>query len=153
MDSLMEALRSHPFLMNQTEEQLRHIAGCSSEVSFAAGALVLREGADATTIYLLTSGSVALEVAVPGQGPVRVESLFAGDLLGLSWLFPPYRWQLDARTLEPTEAIAVEARCLLGHLESDPALGYAFLRSLASKLYERLERVRLQRLDVYGGVR
>jgi len=114
---------------------------------------VLREGEEASVVYLLTGGNIALEVEVPGRGTIPVESLHGGDILGLSWLFAPYRWQLDARAVERSTAIAVDASRLRAALDADPALGYAIVRRLAGKLYDRLERVRLQRLDVYGDKR
>jgi CRP/FNR family transcriptional regulator, cyclic AMP receptor protein len=130
---------------------VKAIACDAREMSFAPGVLLLREGEEAHTLYLLRSGRVALELNVPGQGPTRLEMLKEGDILGLSWLFPPYRWHLDARALEPVEAFALEASCLHGPSPEHPVLEPALAMRLLRQLYERLERVRLQRLDVYGG--
>jgi hypothetical protein len=83
---------------------------------------------------------------------VQVENLVAGDILGLSWLFPDAHWTLDARAVEPVEAFLLEAGCVRARMEEDPALGYALTAWLVEQLYHRLMRVRLQRVDVYGGV-
>jgi CRP-like cAMP-binding protein len=125
------------------------IACACREVSFPAGALLLREGDQADTLYLLRSGRVVLEQHVPGRGATLVETLKAGDILGLSWLFPPYRWHLDARAVEPVEAFALEASCMRGPSPEHPVLEPALAMRLLRQLYDRLERVRLQRLDVY----
>jgi CRP-like cAMP-binding protein len=149
MNALAQALGDHPFLREIPPEVLPRLADCASEASFPAGAFIFREGAPANRLYLLRAGRVALEIVTPGRGATRVETLVAGDILGLSWLFPPHRWQADAHVLEPVTALVVDASCLRGKLDEDPALGYAITKSLAHQLYERLERVRMQRLDVY----
>jgi len=86
---------------------------------------------------------------VPGQGTVLVESLREGDILGLSWFFAPYRWHLDARVVEPMRACVLDAPALRRAMDEEAALGYALSKRLLQALYVRLERVRLQRLDVY----
>ncbi len=143
------SLEEHPLLRGLPPEQLRAIACSVREVSFPAGALLLREGEQADTLYLLRSGRVVLEQEIPSLGPTRMETLEAGDILGLSWLFPPYHWHLDARALEPVEAFAIDASCLRGPSPEHPVLEPALAMRLLRHLYERLERVRLQRLDVY----
>jgi CRP/FNR family cyclic AMP-dependent transcriptional regulator len=144
-------LEEHPLLRGLPPEQVRAIACGVREVSFPAGALLLREGEPADTLYLLRSGRVVLEQEIPRQGPTRLETLEAGDILGLSWLFPPYRWHLDARALEPVESFALDASCLRGPSPEQPVLEPALAMRLLRHLYERLERVRMQRLDVYRG--
>jgi CRP/FNR family transcriptional regulator, cyclic AMP receptor protein len=142
-------LEEHSFLRGLTPQQVSAIACDTREVSFPAGALLLREGEAADTLYLLRSGRVVLEQHVPGKGATWVETLKAGDILGLSWLFPPFRWHLDARAVEPVEAFALDAGCLRGPSPEHPVLEPALAMRLLRHLYDRLERVRLQRLDVY----
>ena len=142
-------LEQHPFLLGLTPEQVSAIACGSRELSFPAGALLLREGEQANTLYLLRSGRVVLEQNVPGRGPTWLETLKAGDILGLSWLFPPYRWHLDARAVEPVDAFALDVSCLRGPTPEHPVLEPALAMRLLRHLYDRLERVRLQRLDIY----
>ena len=149
MTQPLPPLEQHPFLRGLSPEQVRAIACGVRELSFPAGALLLREGGEAHTLFLLRSGRVVLEQNVPGKGPTWVETLKAGDILGLSWLFPPYRWQLDARAVEPVEAFALDVSCLRGPSPEHPVLEPALAMRLLRQLYDRLERVRLQRLDVY----
>jgi hypothetical protein len=94
-------------------------------------------------------GHVALEVNVPGKGVVQMESAGPEDILGLSWLIPPYRLHLDARAVDAVVALAFDATCLRGKMEADHDLGFALTQRLLQEAYRRLERVRLQRLDVY----
>ena len=85
-----------------------------------------------------------------GRGPVVIETLHDGDVVGWSWLFPPYRWQFDARALEPSRAIAFDGACLRGKCEADHELGYELMRRFAGSIIERLQATRLRLLDVYG---
>lgn len=148
-EDLVRRLEAHPFLRGVSGEVLRKLATISREERFESPALMLREGEAADTMFLLESGSVALEIDVPGKGPARLESLRAGEMVGLSWLFSPYRWNLDARVVEPATVLAVDARVLREWMNEDVVLGHAVAMRLLGRLYERLERVRLQRLDLY----
>ena len=142
-------LHTHPFLRTLTREQVERLVPCTREVEFPDDALIFREGAPADTNYLICNGSVALEVHIPGRETVKVESLHDGDVLGLSWLFPAAQWTLDARAVGRVHAFALRADCLRQRMDEDTALAAALLTHMVQTLYQRLQRVRLQRLDVY----
>lgn len=131
-------------------ESLALLAGCAGNVRFAAGQQLFQRGDAADVFYLLRHGSVVLETYVPQRGPVTIETLEPGEVLGWSWLFPPYRWHLDARALTPVIATAFDGACLRGKCEDDPALGYDLMSRFAQVLIERLQWTRLRLLDVYG---
>lgn len=143
------ALHHHPFMQRLSGPQLERLAPCASEARYEAGSFIFREGAEAGTVYFLRSGCVALEQHIPGQGTTQVESLCAGDIVGLSWLFPQARWTLDARCVEPVDAFALRAECVRERMKEDPSLGLELMTHVVQALYQRLVRVRLQRLDVY----
>ena len=75
-----------------------------------------------------------------------------GDIVGTSWLVPPYRWRFDARAVELTRAIGIDARCLRDKCEADPRLGYAMMKRIVPIIVGRLDDTRMQILDVYGKV-
>jgi CRP-like cAMP-binding protein len=129
---------------------LELIAGCAANEHVAAGTLILREGEPADRFFLIRRGAVALEVHVPGRGALTIETLHAHDALGLSWLFAPYRWQLDARAVEPCDLIGFDAACLRGKIETDHELGYLLMRRFTANLVDRLQATRFQLIDVYG---
>jgi CRP-like cAMP-binding protein len=65
-------------------------------------------------------------------------------------LIPPHHWQLDARAVEPTRALALDGKCMRTKCEADHDLGYELLKRFAHIIEERLLQARLQLLDVYG---
>jgi CRP/FNR family transcriptional regulator, cyclic AMP receptor protein len=151
MESLQRLLEEHDFLTGLSADQAASLVSCVKNVRLEPGEFLMREGEEASLFYLLRHGRVALEVHVPGRGPIVMESLGQGDMLGLSWLFPPHRVHLDARAIEPVVALAFDGTCLRGKMEADHDLGFALSRRLLAETYKRLQRVRLQRLDVYTG--
>ncbi|MCI0486872.1 MAG: cyclic nucleotide-binding domain-containing protein [Blastocatellia bacterium] len=150
MDTLESILAEHPFF-NGLEARYQQLAvGCASNVRFEAGQYILRYGEEANNFYLIRHGKVALEVFAPNRGAVQIQTLEAGEILGWSWLIPPYRWRFDARAIELTRAIALDAKCLRAKCEEDHDLGYELLKRFAYIIGQRLEATRLQVMDIYG---
>jgi CRP-like cAMP-binding protein len=148
--SLETVLADTAFLDGLGPDRLALLAGCAGNVHFGAGETLFRQGDPADAFYVLRQGSVALEQFVPGRGPVVIETIEAGEVLGWSWLFQPYRWHFDARALTTVRATGFDGACLRGKCEDDPALGYELMGRFAQVLIERLQWTRLRLLDVYG---
>ncbi len=117
MNTIEDLLRSHPFTQGLDDAILALIAGCATNVVFQAGSYVFRQGGDADRFYLLRHGTVALEDYVPGKGPQTFLTVKSGEMLGVTWLVPPYRWAFDARAVELSRAIAFDAVCLRGNTD------------------------------------
>jgi CRP/FNR family cyclic AMP-dependent transcriptional regulator len=130
-------------------QHLETIAGCASTARFDKDEYLFREGEPADTFYVIRSGSVALEAHLPGRGAARILTLRDDDVLGWSWLFPPYRWQFDAQALEPVRAVAFDGACLRTSCTNDHTLGYELMRRFAQVMVSRLQATRLQLLDMY----
>jgi CRP/FNR family cyclic AMP-dependent transcriptional regulator len=148
-EPLGRSLAQHAFVAGLSDAQLAFLSGCTKNARFSAGEWLFREGGKADILFLLREGRVAVESAMPGRGAVKVETVGPGDVLGWSALFEPYRWHVDGRALEPTLVFAIDGQCLRGKLDAEPAFGYAFTRRLLYHVHKRLERARLQQLDVY----
>jgi CRP-like cAMP-binding protein len=153
IEDLAGLVARHPLLEGLPGGIPERVAGCARNVVFDAGALLLAEGEPADTLYLLRRGRVALEVHSPGRGTLVIETLDAGAAVGWSWLFPPYRWHLDARAIGPVGAVAVDARCLRDKADADPAFGYELMKRVSAVLLDRLQATRLRLLDLYGNDR
>ena len=147
---LEEVLSDVPFLDGMSPERLALLAGCASNVHFDAGDLIFQEGDRADTFYIVRHGSVAIELNAPARNPMTVETIEGGDVLGWSWLFPPYRTHFDARALSSVRATGFDGACLRGKCDDDPALGYDLMKRFAQVFTERLQWTRLRLLDIYG---
>ncbi len=150
MSGLAERLARHPFLSGLEPSLLDGLTGCARQTGFETGRTIFHEGGQADAFYLIEHGDVGLYMATPGRPPAPFTTLHDGDLLGVSWLFPPYRWLFTARALGPVEALALDARCLRRRCEAEPRLGYALMRLFSGLLIRRLQAARLQMLDIYA---
>lgn len=153
MSEVLEVLGQHPFFYGMSEDHLRKMAACASAVEFVSGQTIFHEGAPADVCYLILDGDVALELTAPGRGPHVIQTLHAGDILGWSWLFPPFKWSFDAQSLVQTSAIRFDAAELRAAKEADLAFGYDLLKRFAEVMVRRLQAARLQLLDIYADPR
>ncbi|MGO8873515.1 MAG: Crp/Fnr family transcriptional regulator [Acidimicrobiales bacterium] len=148
-DSVTEDLHSHGFLAGLPEGTVELIAGCARWAHFDTGQLVLREGEAADTLHLVHRGRVVVEVHQPGDRALSIETVGPGHVVGISWVSPPYRWQFDARALEPVTTVAVDVEELRDELGRQPAIGFALLDRVASVLADRLQSTRVRLLDLH----
>jgi CRP/FNR family cyclic AMP-dependent transcriptional regulator len=149
-EDLARIVREHPFFAGLDERFYDSICGCATHMQFEAGTYLFREGEAANHFYLLRHGRVVLEIKAPQGGAMAIQTLRAGEILGVSWVAPPYRWAFDAKAIELTRAIAVDAACLRQKCDEDHDFGYEMMRRFVPVLMQRLQTTRLQLLDVYG---
>lgn len=152
MESLSRILAEHPFFSGLDHEYLALVTGCAANVLFEPGEYIAREGLEAAEFYLIRHGQVALEAFAPPRGSLIIQSLTEGDILGWSWLIPPYTWRFDARAVDVVRAIALDGSCLRNKCEADHDLGYELLKRFAYIVGQRLDATRVQLLDMYGAV-
>ncbi len=142
-------LADHPFFKEIPREHLARVALQATISRFDKGEVIFREGSDARNFYLVLKGRVIIETLLPHQGLVNIQTVEAGEMLGWSWLVPPFRYRFGARTVQPTELAIFNGKHLLEVFEKDPQLGYQFLRRVLVAITERLEQTRLQLLNIY----
>jgi CRP-like cAMP-binding protein len=150
MENLERIIAKHSFFAGLDPEFMTLLVGCASNVHFEAGSYILKEGYQADTFYLIRSGKVALEVVAPQHAPIIVSTLEVGDILGWSWLMPPFQWKFHARAVADVRALALDGKCLRSKCEENHDLGYEVLKRFAQIMDKRLEATRLQLLDVYA---
>lgn len=143
-------VNEHPFLHGLHGKLRSLLVDCSADEIFQPGAYLLREGAVADKFFLVRRGLVAVEVAVPVRPPIVVETVNEGEVLGWSWMIPPYRTVFSARAQAEVETLTFNAQCLRAAMEADPELGYAISKRLLPVMAHRLTAARLQMLDLYG---
>jgi CRP-like cAMP-binding protein len=150
METIEPIIREHPFFQGFKPDHIKLILGCASNARFDPGEFLLREGKEINQFFVLRHGKVAVQLFAAGRGPVIIQTLGEGEVLGWSWLVPPYRGRFDAQAVELTRAIAFDGRCLRGKCEEDHDLGYELLKRFSTTMVRRLEATRIQLLDVYG---
>jgi len=87
---------------------------------------------------------------IPQRGYTTVQTINAGEVVGWSWLLPPFKWHYDARVIKPVRAVVFDGKCLREQCEKNHDLGYEMLKRISQVIAGRLEATRLQLLDVYG---
>jgi len=136
------ALAAHPFLHGISRDHQTVLAQAASDVTFPAGHRFFEDGGHATRFWLVQSGHVTVDVHVPGQGRVPIDCIGMGELVGWSWLFPPFTWAFGAVAASPVEAFEFDARTVRARCASDPALGYEMTWRVAEVLTKRLKSTR-----------
>lgn len=144
-------LGQHAFATGLTTRQLDRLAALAVSIEWPAGCRLFEEGGEATRLWLLRSGRIALDLRVPGRERVIVETLGAGDELGLSWLTPVAQWQFGAIAQLSVSAFEFSSAALVGLCEADHELGYQLTRRLLVTAIARLQAARIRILDLYAG--
>ena len=151
-EAITAILQSHPFTEGFWPDHIARLSAMASQVHFRPEELIFREGDHSSFFYLLVSGNVALEVISPGR-PVRVATLYAGEVLGWSSVTGERDGkQFQARSLEEVHALAFDGERLRHACEEDHSFGFWFMRSILKVMSGRMHAIRAQLVDVYSPV-
>jgi CRP/FNR family cyclic AMP-dependent transcriptional regulator len=150
VENLGRVISEHPFCQGLQPYYVDLLVSCASNVRFEKGHHLFRNGGEANQFYLIREGKISLEVLAPQRPPLTVETVEAGEVLGWSWLVPPYRWHFGARAVEPVSAISVDGRCLRAKCEKNSQLAYELLRRTVEIVGRRLEATRFRLVDLYS---
>ena len=120
------------------------------EVSFPQGARIFEEGRSADRFWIIRTGTVALDMHVPGRRAAVIDTLGHNELLGWSWLFDPHTWHLGAEATSPVRAYEFDAAAVRDLCHEDPALGMLVSQWVGDVLAQRLRAARTKLLDLYA---
>jgi CRP/FNR family transcriptional regulator, cyclic AMP receptor protein len=140
----------HPFFHEFDPHIVRTLVPKASERTYDVGEYLAEEGTPCHEFLLVFEGKVALEIGAADRPRVTVQTVGPGEVVGWSWLVPPYEWRFDARAVKATRVISLDAPTVRHTLDAHPAFGYRFLARLLPVLAERLENTRVQLLDIHG---
>ncbi|MBI4557851.1 MAG: cyclic nucleotide-binding domain-containing protein [Candidatus Hydrogenedentes bacterium] len=149
MEDVSALLAAHPFLAGMAGEHISRLAQSATEASFDEHESLFRVGEPAQTCFLVIRGQVDLEVFDQRRGPIIIQTIEDGGVVGWSWVVPPYRWSFDARAVAPTQAIALQAAHVREACEKDSDLGYELFKKCATVIADRILAVRMQLVDIY----
>jgi CRP-like cAMP-binding protein len=137
--TLEKILDEHPLFKGMKEEHLRTLVESATVVRFEPGDVIFEEGDPAHRFYLIRTGRVALQLVSYRIEPFTLMTLEEGDIIGWSWLFPPYRWKFTAKTLDVIRAISIDGRRVCARFDEDHDFGYEVMKRFARIIEDRVE--------------
>jgi CRP/FNR family transcriptional regulator, cyclic AMP receptor protein len=143
----VSVLGTQPFLRTLPPHYIARLAETARHISLPAGHRLFTEDSPARKFWIIDAGRVALDALVPGVGRVVIEQLGRGDVVGLSWLEPPYQFRYGAITTQPMQAYEFDAVAVRAACEQEPALGYALLNRFMAIALHRLQATRARLLE------
>lgn len=150
MKTIADLLKEYSFFEGLIQEELTFIAGCGKNVVFKEGEAIAHPGDPANVFYLIREGQVALSMDAPPRKPFLFQTLGSNELVGLSWLIPPYLWTVSAQAISLTRVVALDGACLRKKCEEDTQMGFKLMKHLVQLLVKQEDAFRLHLLDVYG---
>ncbi|HEX2675113.1 MAG TPA: cyclic nucleotide-binding domain-containing protein [Polyangiales bacterium] len=149
--SIHAYLAQHPFFQGLPEHYLTLLSSHATLHNFSAQQRVFKQDTAADHFYIVKTGKVQLEIPAISGEPLSVQVVGDNNLLGWSWLIPPYRWLFEARAIVPTTVVSMDGVKLRQACDNDPKLGYDLLRRFAVLMSERLSASRLAAIKQYSG--
>lgn len=150
MRELHELLQINPVFHDFPMPFIEQLNECAWEMEFQTDQYLFWTGQEAKYLYVLRDGAVALQAYTPKRGPIVIETMGNGDVIGWSWLFPPYKWHFDAMATQPTHAMVLDGRCIIGKCQQNHELGYELMKRFNCIMLDRLNATRLRLLDTYA---
>jgi CRP-like cAMP-binding protein len=145
------ALAGHQFLHGMPAEHLAFLAGVTSLVNVPAGHRFFEAGSMARHFWLIRAGQIAIDLRAPGDGRAVIQTLGRGEMIGVSWFFPPLQWQFGAVAVQPAELFECDAAAVRGRCDTDPGFGYEFTRRMIVVVAGRLQATRVHLLGQITG--
>jgi len=145
-----ELLAQHPIFKTLDADTIEAIADHSSEIHVKRGVLIFRQQSEANQFYLVKSGEVSVEIPAIYGAPICMQTLGEAEVLGWSWLFPPYTWHFDARATEDSVLIEFNGAALRERCEQEPKIGYELVKHFAALMMDRLNASRRKVMETYG---
>jgi CRP-like cAMP-binding protein len=139
---ILGTFAGHAFLRGLDDRHLMNLASGARPFTASAGKYLARQGEEATAFYLIQSGHVDIQ-ARRSDGPVTVQTVGPGEVVGWSWVIPPHRWQFDCRAADTVQGLSLDAEWLRDLCERDHELGYHLLKHLLAVVASRLAASRL----------
>jgi CRP/FNR family transcriptional regulator, cyclic AMP receptor protein len=148
--SLESVLESHPFIRGLPLACLRMMARYGTFRNLAAGHYLWRQGDRNVEAFLVLEGEIALEIAVPHEGKLSIETVGAGEVAGCTALFHSARWGFDGRAVTLVRTVALNSRDLRAAIECDHEFGYQLLERCTNSLSKRLNASRLKLMEAHS---
>ena len=148
--STADFLSLHPFFSGLDDQYIEFLAQSAVSKQIDEGGILFKQSTPADKFYLLRSGQVSVQVPALVGPVLEIQRIGENQVLGWSWLIPPYRWNFQARVVEDASFLEFDGRAILAHCEEDPRFGFEMLKRFAALMSERLEAARQKMMDEWN---
>jgi len=149
MEPLEYAVANHEFFQDFKPEHLQLFQDCAGDAHYRKDQYLLHQGQENERFFIIRKGEVRLELTTPEYGTFPIQMVVQGEILGWSWIMPPYQSIFDARANEPTHVIAFDCRSLRRRCEIDFEFGYRVLQKFSLALSSRLDATRAKLIEYH----
>jgi CRP-like cAMP-binding protein len=149
-EAIKKHLAEHPVFKGLDEKHISAITQHAKKIHVNEGVLIFNQDTPADAFYIVLEGEVSVEIPAIYGSPINMQTLAPGDVLGWSWLFPPYKWHFDARATEDTTLVEVDGKSIREECEVDTRMGYELVLHFAAFMQQRMEAARRRVMDLYG---
>ena len=147
--TLREVLRNHCFTAGLSEPQIASLAALASETVFEENEVILIDGQRSTAFFLVTSGSVAVELRTP-RYVVSIQALGPGEAFGWSSLLDHQDTLFQVRAREHTTALRLEGDALRRMCRADTPLGAEILYRTLGLVAGRVKATEIRFAEMCG---
>lgn len=148
--STAEYLSSHVFFSELEQDILKFLSENVSTRKIKQGDILFRQGESANKFYVVRSGKISIQIPAVMGPALELQSQGKDQILGWSWLIPPYRWNFQARAEEDSELLEFDGAIILERCEEETKFGYELLKRFTSLMSERLETARQKMIDEWN---
>jgi len=147
--AVIDTLKSSELFGGLETKHLEKVSSLCRGGSYREGMMIFKEGDEATELYVLTEGRVALEMEVcpvPDRPaiPTAVEVLTNGESLGWSAIVEPHTYTLSARCMTNCTVLAIKGDMLRKVMADNVDLGFELMKRLTRLMSLRLMYTRLR---------
>ena len=124
METLEPIVAELPLFKGLKPEHVQIITGCAANARFEAGEFLGRVGGPADRFWIIRQGRVTLEIHAPGRGSLTVQTIGENDVVGWSWLVPPYQLRFDVHAVTSTRVLMFDGKFISQKLTVEKRLEY-----------------------------
>jgi len=121
--------------------------------SYPRGAVVISEGDEATSMYILLSGGVKVHHTDADGRETILNTLGAGEHFGELALVDESPRSASVTTLEPSRLLMLSKTAFRECMNEYPEVSYLLVKSLAQQVRRLTETVNMMGRDVYGRIK
>ena len=140
--SIEDYLSTHTFFSGLNDNFMKFLLNATTELQIKRGEVLFQQGGRADKFFLLRNGQVSIQVPALEGPALDIQTLGENQILGWSWLIPPYRWNFLARAVEDSDLLEFDGNVILARCEEDSEFGYELFKRFASLMSERLDAAR-----------